>query len=353
MNLLHRKDLKAPAVQLRNWKIHRPTLATMHMYDNMTISPAHGPVKLCFFADVVVGNNSFPFYAMTLSTSVIIAILSPVAVTGNILIMATIWRNQTLRTPSYILLSALAFTDFCKGLITQPFYVTSLLICLELLQEINSHLSFLPYAMTIAAGCGLYFNLLTLLLITLMSIERWLHMSRRSLLTVRLSCIIVAVILVILIPVVVFRLLNFLKKTHEIVSRTVFFVIILFCIVTTSFAYFKVFRIIRIHQQQVTANEPSQNFGQPAINMAKYKKSVFSILYILVLLFVSYLPMLVFVGLSLSSSYNRSDLELVFKMSIMFLFLSSSLNPLIYLWRMNDIRNGVKQLLKHLLCKDS
>ena len=30
--------------------------------------------------------------------------------------------------------------------------------------------------------------------------------------------------------------------------------------------------------------------------------------------------------------------------SMVFLFLSSSLSPGLYFWRMNDVRNGVKQL---------
>ncbi len=41
---------------------------------------------------------------------------------------------------------------------------------------------------------------------------------------------------------------------------------VLTCYLITSFAYFKVYRIIRHHQQQVQASETSQNFGQPAID---------------------------------------------------------------------------------------
>lgn len=48
------------------------------------------------------------------------------------------------------------------------------------------------------------------------------------------------------------------------------FSILLFSFLTTSFAYFKVFRIIRRHQQQVQAPAPCQR--RPAINLAKYKK---------------------------------------------------------------------------------
>ena len=321
------------------------------MSSNLTVSPTHDHLKFCYLGSGVQ-NNSFTFNAVTISTSVVLAVLSPIAVVGDILIMAVIWRNQTLRTPSYILLSGLAFTDFCTGFITQPLFVASRFICFESSQETNAPLlSFLPYTIAFSAGCSSYFNALTLLLITLMSIERWLHMTRRSLLTVRRSCLIVAALMVLLIPLAAVHLKHILKKISNPVWTTVFSVILLFCIITTSIAYFKVFKIIRRHQLQVTTNETSQNFGQPAINLAKYKKSVFTILYILALLFASVLPLHVFAVLSLFS-YNLSVLDLTFQIALTFSYLSSSLNPLMYLWRMNDIRNGVKQLLNRLLCKD-
>ena len=320
------------------------------MSSKLTEAPTDNHLKFCYLGDVVP-NSSFTFNAVTISTSVVLAVLSPVAVVGNILIMAVILRNQTLRTPSYILLSGLAFTDFCTGLITQPLFVASRLICFESSQDTNPrHLAFLPYTIAFSAGCSTYLNVLTLLLITIMSIERWLHMTRRSLLTVRRSCVIMASMMIILIPMAAVRLTHVLKGISDSVSTTVSFVILLFCILTTSIAYFKVFKIIRRHQLQVTANESSQNFGQPAINLAKYKKSVFTILYILALLFASVLPLLVFVGIALFS--NNSDRDLIFQIALTFSYLSSSLNPLLYLWRMSDIRNGVRQFLSHLLCKD-
>lgn len=320
------------------------------MSSKLTEEPTDNHLNFCYLG-CVVRNSSFTLNVVTISTSVVLAVLSPVAVGGNILIMVVIWRNQTLRTPSYILLSGLAFTDFCTGLITQPLFVASRLICFESSQEtIPRHLSLLPHITALSSSCSSYLNVLTILLITLMSIERWLHMTRRSLLTVRRSSFIVASMMVVLIPMAAVRFTHILKQISDPVWTTASFVIFLFCILTTSIAYFKVFKIIRRHQLQVTANESSQNFGQPAINLAKYKKSVFTILYILALLFASVLPLLVFVGLSLFS--NHSDPNLIFQIALTFLFLSSSLNPLMYLWRMTDIRNGVRQFLKHLLCKD-
>ena len=51
------------------------------------------------------------------------SLLAPMAIEANALILAAIWTNLSLRTPSYVLLAGLAFTDFCTGLLTQPFYV--------------------------------------------------------------------------------------------------------------------------------------------------------------------------------------------------------------------------------------
>jgi len=55
------------------------------------------------------------------------------------------------------------------------------------------------------------------------------------------------------------------------------------CIIVTALAYFKVFQIIRHHYNQVQANSN-------AIDMQKFKKSVFTILYILAIFVLSYVP---------------------------------------------------------------
>ena len=163
--------------------------------------------------DGVKRNQSSAYYVVTLSTSVIIAFLSPVAVAGNSLVLAAIWRDQSLRTPSYILLFGLALTDLCTGLISQPSHIAVRVLCFNELQLVKKEETFLLYTKALGESCGTYFGSLTVILITFMSIERWLHMTRRSLLTVRRSCYIVAVSSLLLITVVVFRLLHVFQKT--------------------------------------------------------------------------------------------------------------------------------------------
>ena len=50
---------------------------------------------------------------------------------------------------------------------------------------------------TVADGSAAYFISITLLLLTVMSVERWLHMSRRSLITSRGGCFIAIAVLLI------------------------------------------------------------------------------------------------------------------------------------------------------------
>jgi len=286
-------------------------------------------------------NASF-YYTAIFSTSVLIAVSSPVAVFGNALILAAIWKKTFVRTPFHILLSGLVMADMCTGLIAQPFVVAVDLIILTQPKEVCDNPKFFLALLGIGNGSATYFISSTMVFITLISIERWLHMNRRSLVTAHRGYLTVTVVLVLPVPLVAVRLFSDVK--YETYSRDVYtttLALMLFCFVTTSFAYFKVYQIIRHHQQQV--HDTSQNFGQPGIDLAKYKKSVVSILYILLLFSVCFLPFVVSTVMFLF--WGRSlELGVAFGLSMLLLFLSSALNPSLYLWRMNDIRNGVKQL---------
>jgi len=46
-------------------------------------------------------------------------------------------------------------------------------------------------------------------------------------------------------------------------------------------SYFKVYKSIRNRQQQIQASQSCQSTAQPTFNLAKYKKSVYTIVYIL------------------------------------------------------------------------
>ena len=278
------------------------------------------------------------------SINLIIFVLAPVAVVANALILAAIWKKTFERTSFHILLGGLAFTDLCSGLVAQPLVALPyVLLVVNPSAYVNQKVIF-QIMSTIGFLSGVYFGAVTMFIITLMSVERWLLMTQRSLMSSRCRCFMFIVMWLIPIPLVVFTAMDFMIpewKGHEV--KLTIATSMLICYLITSVAYFMVFRIIRHHQQQVQGNQSSQNFGQPAINLAKYKRSVVSILYILALFSLSFLPMTVsltvhaFKGTSFKS-------QVAYYVSLLLIFLSSSLNPCLYLWRMNDVRVGVKKL---------
>ena len=282
------------------------------------------------------------YVSIIFASSIVLLVLSPVAVMGNALILAAIWKRTFQRTCLHVLLSGLAFSDFCTGLIVQPFMALIFLLFLDKSGVFDAQKNLIA-DMVIYVGImsSTFFIIVELILITLLSIERWLHMSRRSLMTPRRRCLIVALLLVLPALFVAAHYLS-LERLH-VALTIVAVVLMLLCYLITILAYYKVYRIIRQHQQQVQGN---QHFGQPAINLAKYKRSIKSILYIFALFSVSLIPFVAGIASVLSSRENLSCLEAsaVFYVSFSICFLSPSLNPAVYLWRMNEVREGVKSL---------
>ena len=295
----------------------------------------------------VESNTNFVSYVITSSASIVVAILSPVAIVGNGIILVAIWRNPSLRTPSYILLAGLAFTDFSTGFITQPIYVANKFM--ELHMNISDNSQTYIITLALANGCATFFSNMTVLNMTVLAIERWLHMAQRSVLSVRRSCFMILFILFLLVPVVVFRALHSIKNTYGLEADVSSISVLLLCLTITSVAYCKVFRMIRRHQHQIQANSLPENVAQPRINFEKYKKSVFSILYILAIFYLGSLPVAVTLWIRVVSNYRKLK-DLFLNVSMVFVFLSPSLNPLLYLWRMKDIRSEFKHLVKRILC---
>ena len=237
------------------------------MFSNTaTFPPQQNISNPCNSEDDNNHENELYYYKLLLSTSILIAVLSPVAVAGNALILAAVWKKTFARTPFHVVLSGLAFTDLCTGLIAQPFYAaTAFMYATNPREESDGSLLYIILD-TIGQSSAIYFIAITVLLMTLMSIERWLHMSRRSSVTSRLGYFTVIILLLIPIPIVVFRVLANSKQSHMFSMRIAIMTCMLPCYLTILFASFKVFRIIRRHQQQVQTIDTSRNFGHPAVD---------------------------------------------------------------------------------------
>ena len=145
---------------------------------------------------------------------------------------------------------------------------------------------------------------------------------------------------------------DFLTGSFCLVSQIAIISLVRLCFVVTSFTYLQVYRSIRHHQQQIQARVTPRCFpGGPFINMAKYKKSVFTILLILASFYLSYFPFIVNVFLLLLFGQSPR-LIAAYKVSVVLIFTLSAITPILYCWKIRQIRDGVRQLLYKLLCRD-
>ena len=81
----------------------------------MSLNPSGLPKTLCFESFEHISKSSPAYYPVTLAVCVVNAVLSPITVAANAFILLAIWKNPSLRTPSYVLLAGLAVTDFGTG----------------------------------------------------------------------------------------------------------------------------------------------------------------------------------------------------------------------------------------------
>ena len=225
------------------------------------------------------------------------------------------------------------------GLITQPAFIAYMFGNPSLFDNKALRITALRIFNTI----GRYFYSVTIVTATVMAIERWFYMSRRSFITVRRAYFIFATIILALVPFSMLRLWlvpqEYIGDFFDLFTMGSLSVI---CLAITSFSYFKVFCIIKRQQLQVVAiNQASQNLGQPAaINLTKYRKSVSTILYILLLFWGTFLPQAICVSIVFFSN-NRADTKMaysIFHVAATLCFLSSALNPLLYNWRLKDVK---------------
>ena len=273
---------------------------------------------------------------------IVIVALSPVAVVGNSLVLSVIWKKTFERTSFHVLLSAL--TDLFTGLVSQPFLCLPYFLLLVKPSVFMGRTSLLLTSLTIGISTGVFFGGSTIFILTMMSVERWLHMTRRSLMTPRRRCFTITVLL----PTQPNSHCCLGRRGHREGKgrrrsvRITFAIFTLLCYLITSFSYFKVFQVIRQHQHQVQGNQSCENVAHPAINLAKYKKTVMAIFYILALFSIFTLPMVVSLAVLVYKGITFETSEVYYVCLVLF-FSSSSLNPILYLWRMNDIRSGVKR----------
>ena len=277
--------------------------------------------------------------------SVIHSFLAITAIMGNSLILLAFHSEASLHPPSKLLFRCLAITDLCVGLIVEPVFVTYFTSVLNKRWAICRHAFDTCHIIGYTLGCVSLFTLTAisvdrLLALLLMVRYRQVVTLKRIYLTVALSWVVSTIGSIVYI---------WNNRSNLWFS----FIVIALCLVTSMFSYTKIFLALRQnHFQahgQINQGQTSQRFER---NITRYRKTVSSALWVQFMLVVCYTPHGIVEILILRS--GLSPLMIVVKTySVTLILLNSSLNPILYCWKIRKVRQAVKDLVKNLFCSST
>ena len=268
--------------------------------------------------------------------------LSITAVLGNTLILVALRKVSSLHPPSKLLLRCLATTDLFVGLITEPL---SVVYWVSLTNEQwklcrYSYASFFIVSYTLSS--------VSLLTISAISVDRLLalllRLRYRQVVTLKRTYVVVVVFWLMSAVVSILFLLN------PLIPRWYGYILIPLCLVAPIASYTKIFLTLRHHQTQVQGHHRQEQPDQiNPLNIERYSKAVSGALWVQCTLVACYLPYSI---LRASVSDNKTYPSSVFMLGLAatFVFLNSSLNPILYCWKISEVKQAVKETIREALC---
>ena len=125
-------------------------------------------------------------------------------------------------------------------------------------------------------------------------------------------------------------------------------ILIPFSLLISIASYTKIYRTLRNHQAQDHVQQQPNHPSAP--NMARYRKAVYSALWVQSVLVVCYTPYLIIkIVITYSTTYS-SYLSVAYAMAIILVYFNSTLNPFLYCWKITEVRRAMKQTIRQALC---
>ena len=303
---------------------------------------AHHFAPLQHHGDHEFGNNSGKDHGFqeeelprTIALCVVNLFLSCTALIGNVLILLTIWKTPSLHTAENILLANLAVSDLAVGLVGHPLFVSALLLRVydpssfsrQLWEVFNILISFL---------CGASF-----FTITAIGVDRLLaltlHLRYQAVVTrYRIIWIIISIW-------AVSGVLSSLELWTPDLSYNALSPLIFTLLVGNSAVYFRIYLIVRRHLLQIRRQEHGWvQKNRNIFSMQRFKRSALNTFLVYILMLFCYLPY----SVVLERFYSGITISLTVRhVTTTVVLLNSTLNPLLYCWRVREIRAATRQLI--------
>ena len=279
--------------------------------------------------------------------SVVHIVLSISAFLGNALIQVALHKESSLHPPTKLLLRTLSASDLFTGVIGHPIAV---ILLLSLAKE---RWNICLYAINTATPVWYFLGKVSLFILTVISVDRLfallLKLRYRQVVTLKRTWV----------TVITICTLSTIPSTmyfwNENISMWFGTMVTALCLLISAFSYTKIFFKLRQHHSRAhdqALQQPASLAGQ--LNIARYRKAVYNALWLQLTLVVCYLPYGIAEVLWLIQEREfSSSMYLAAYIAVTFALLNSSLNPILYCWKIREVRQAVKVTLRHILCLSS
>ena len=258
----------------------------------------------------------------------------------NIVTIHALRKTSSLPNSLKTLLTSLAVSDIGVGLLVQPFYISLLVKWLQKHNpDCNTYLNYLVIKCV--------FFLASFLGVVAISVDRFLaiHLHLRYQELVTHKRVVAAVIST-------WALSVFLPMTMFWIPVHVFALLLLLVgvigLLVTTVVYIRIYVAVQRHKNQIQALQVQEGAesGEMA-NFASLMKSAIDVFYVYLVFLICYLPYFInFVAFAVNGPTISLRRCSIFFCTLVYLY--STLNPIIYCWKMRHIRHTIVDILLNM-----
>lgn len=279
-----------------------------------------------------LGND--PFRTAFIVNAVLNVPFCITATVTNALVIISIWHSYSLWTPANMLLISLAMSDLGVGLILQPLYIAYLISFAE--RGVKESTCTMSVAVAVTASI---FSCVSFGTVTAISLERYLSLR------LHLRCEDVITLKRVRRFLVILWLLGAISPLIWVMFapsyRSYFFVSgIMFCLVISTAAYINIYRIACVHLKRIEALRHEVDKKSKNLMLQHRRKRALNMFLVYCVLLCCYLPYSLCLALGKIMGYTEWN-WIAINFTLTIININSSINPLIYCYRMREIRRAI------------
>jgi len=266
-------------------------------------------------------------------------VLSFTAILGNITVIFALQKASSIPKISRILMQSLALTDLSVGLFGHPLYVVVIDGIRQNYGCENIHVTLMVFFILSSSLVVVSFQI-----VAFIGVDRFLaitlHLRYNELVTPKRVVILVAFIWICTLSVVFIGVFYYFQVGEIVLLVGGYASVFLIGII-----YVKVYLVARRHQASIE----SQAQATSNLNLARNKNLAIKTLYVFGVFELCVLPYLITLTILLISG-RSVVLQGTVQLASAIMMLNSSLNPIVFGWKLREIRQIIKNRVKTLFC---